>query len=68
MLTLLKRLFLGDERVFLDRSHLNQVLRADKFHGVPDIGETRKLKLFLDYERHGYIKTYIDTEDLWADG
>lgn len=64
----LRRLFLGDDRLFLGGQHLNSVLRANKFHNTPDIGEIRKFKLFLDYERHGYIKTYIDTEDLWADG
>jgi hypothetical protein len=59
MLTWFKRLFLGDDRLFLMGSHMARVLRDDAFHGVPDIGSTDKANsciLVLDYERDGYVR------------
>jgi hypothetical protein len=61
MLTLLKRIFLGDDRLFLMGSHMERVLRDDEFHGVPDIGSTEPSNtciLVLNYERDGYIKLH----------
>ncbi len=66
MLTWLRRLFLGDERLFLHGSHLASVIRDDRFHSVPDVGEIvdgpNTCILVLDYERDGYIKIHSRKE------
>jgi hypothetical protein len=61
MLLWLKRLFLGDDRLFLSGSHMNGVFRAEHFHAVKCESEARRLTLFLDYERHGKQNLYFDT-------
>jgi len=41
LLKFLKSLLFKDEDAcILDKSHLARVIRAEKFHGVPDVGET----------------------------
>lgn len=57
MLMWLKRLFFGDDRLFLQGSHLARVIRDDRFHGVPDVGQIvdgpTQCQLVLNYERGG---------------
>lgn len=58
MLTTLKRIFFGDDRLFLHGSHLERVLRDDEFHSVPNVGEIvdgpNTCQLVLNYERDGH--------------
>ena len=69
MLIWLKRLFLGDERLFLYGSHLERVIRDNDFHGVEDVGEVgipNLCHLVLNYERDGNMTIYIDEEVAYA--
>ena len=63
MLMWLKRLFFGDDRLFLRGSHLARVIRDDKFYSVPDVGEIvdgpNTCQLVLDVERDGTMRIFV---------
>jgi hypothetical protein len=67
MLTWLKRLFFGDERLFLSGSHLERVLRDDEFYSVPDEGDIvdgpNRCQLVLNYDRDGSMRLCFESED-----
>ena len=72
MLLWLKRLFFGDDRLFLQGSHLARVIHDDKFYSVPDVGEIvdgpNTCQLVLDYERDGSMRIHIGEEESWEAG
>lgn len=49
----LRRLFLGDDRLFLGDWHLYRTIRAEYFHRIKLESEARRFALYLDYDRHG---------------